>query len=135
MCGGRPWPARRSRSAPSLSGSASGRFDPSAVDVGGRSAVAGRYCISCVIRSDRLNHDRRLRGVGGVNPDGAHWRISEDRAIAAIETGQWSFCVETGGRELPIIVAVSKYGSKYLKGTGDPLQPETLLALPECARS
>ena len=96
--------------------------------------MPGRYCISCVIRSDRLNHDRRIRGVGGVNPDGAHWRISEAEAIAAIEAGRWSFYVETGGRALPIIVAVSKYGSKYLKGADDALQPDTLLALPECAR-
>ena len=87
------------------------------------------------MRSDRMNHDRRLLGVGGVNADGAHWRISADQAVAAIEDGRWSFYVEAGGRERPVIVAVSKYGSKYLKGAGDPLQPETLLALPEAARS
>jgi hypothetical protein len=87
------------------------------------------------MRSDRLNHDRRLLGVGGVNPDGAHWRLAEAEAIAAIEAGRWSFYVEARGREVPIIVAVSKYGSKYLKGAGDALQPETLLALPEGARS
>jgi hypothetical protein len=34
-----------------------------------------------------------------------------------------------------VIVAVSKYGSKYLKGAGNALQPETLPALPEGARS
>lgn len=91
-----------------------------------------RYCISCVIRSDRLNHDRRLRALGGVNPDGAHWRISETAAIAAIEAGRWGFYVEAAGRELPLIVAVSKYGQKYLKGPGDGLQPDSLLRLPDC---
>jgi hypothetical protein len=87
------------------------------------------------MRSDLMNHDRRFLGFGGVNPDGAHWRISQDQAIAAIEAGRWSFYVKVGGRELPVIVAVSKYGSKYLKAAGDGLQPETLLALPEGARS
>jgi hypothetical protein len=101
--------------------------------------VPRRYCISCVIRSDRLNHDRRLRGVGGVNPDGAHWQISETVAIAAIESGRWTFYIETAGesgwRETPVVVALSKYGSKYLKGAGDALHPDSLLALPECART
>ena len=87
------------------------------------------------MRSDLVNHDRRILGFGGVNPDGAHWRITQDQAIAAIEAGRWSFYVKAGGREFPVVVGVSKYGSKYLKGTGDALQPETLLALPEGARS
>ena len=94
-----------------------------------------RYLIHCVARSDLLNHDRRLRGIGGVNPDGAHWRISEAEAIAAIEIGRWSFFVPTAGGELPIVVAVSKYGSKYLKGAGDGRQPDSLLRLPECGSS
>lgn len=97
--------------------------------------MPGRYCISCVTRSDRLNHDRRIRGIGGVNRDGAHWRISEAEAIAAIETGRWGFYVASAGGELPVVVAVSKYGSKYIKGAGDGLQPDSLLALPECARA
>ena len=94
--------------------------------------MPARYLIHCVIRSDRLNHDRRIREIGGVNPDGAHWRVGEAEAIAAIEAGRWSFYVATGGGERPVVVAVSKYGSKYLKGLADPLQPESLLALPEC---
>ena len=93
--------------------------------------MAGRYLIRCVTRSDRLNHDRRIRIIGGVNPDGAHWQISEAEAIAAIEAGRWSFYVDAEGRELPVIVAVSKYGSKYLKCGHDPQQPESLLALPD----
>jgi hypothetical protein len=91
-----------------------------------------RYLIHCVIRSDLLNHDRRLRGIGGVNPDGAHWRISEPEAIAAIEAGRWSFHVDRNGQAQPVIVAVSRYGSKYLKSPGDRLQPDSLLALPDC---
>ena len=94
-----------------------------------------RYQICCVTRSDLLNHDRRLRALGGVNPDGAHWRIKETEAIAAIEAGRWSFYVEVAARPVPVIVAVSKYGNKYLKGVGDGLHPESLLRLPECGRT
>jgi hypothetical protein len=94
--------------------------------------VAARYLICCITRSDRLNHDRRLRRIGGVNRDGAHWQIGEAEAIAAVEAGRWSFYLEAQGRQLSIVVAVSKYGSKYLKAGADPLHPESLLALPEC---
>ena len=97
--------------------------------------MPGRYFVRCVMRSDRLNHDRRIRGIGGVNPDGAHWRISEAEAIAAIEAGRWAFYIKAGERDIPVIVAVSKYGSKYIKCPGDALQPDSLLALPDCARS
>ena len=79
-----------------------------------------------------MNHDRRLRGIGGINPDGTHWRISEADAIAAIEAGSWSFHIERDGRELPVVIAVSRYGGKYLKGASDKLHPDSLLALPEC---
>jgi hypothetical protein len=96
------------------------------------SAVPGRYLIRCINRSDLLNHDRRIRSIGGVNPDGAHWKIGEAEAIAAIEVGRWSFYVQAEGRELAVVVAVSKYGSKYLKTVSDALHPEGLLALPEC---
>jgi hypothetical protein len=82
-----------------------------------------------------MNHDRRLSFVGGVNLDGAHWRISEAEAVAAIEEGRWQFFVATAGRQQPVVVAVSKYGQKYLKAVGDGLQPESLLALPECSRT
>ncbi len=94
--------------------------------------MTARYRICCVTRSDLLNHDRRILGIGGVNPDGAHWRITEAQAIAAIEAGRWSFVVERRGPELPVIVATSKYGLKYIKAAPDALHPETLLALPEC---
>jgi Protein of unknown function (DUF3892) len=94
--------------------------------------VPGRYLICCVKRTALMNHDRRIRGVGGVNPDGARWSISEAEAIAAIEVERWSFYVRHGERERAVVVAVSKYGSKYLKTAEDGLHPEGLLALPEC---
>ena len=94
--------------------------------------VPARYLICYVSRTDLLNHDRRIRSVGGVNADGAHWHLAHAAAIAAIEQGRWSFYIEQGGRPAPVVVAVSKYGSKYLKCSRDVLQPDSLLALPEC---
>ncbi len=94
--------------------------------------MRSRYQISCVQRSDRLNHDRRIRGIGGVNPDGTRWTISSEAAIAAIEEGRWRFFVSHGGRQADVVVAVSRYGTRYLKSADDKLQPDDLLALPEC---
>jgi hypothetical protein len=98
----------------------------------GESAVVARYQIRCISRTALMNHDRRIAGIGGVNPDGAHWSITVEEAIAAIEAGKWSFYIDRGGRQLPVVIAVSKYGSKYIKTTTDTLQPDSLLALPEC---
>jgi hypothetical protein len=91
------------------------------------------YHIDCVGLSDSFNHDRRIRRIGGVNPDGARWQISESAAIAGIEEARWRFCVSSFGRTIDVVVAVSKYGNRYLKTVEDRgIQPEILLALPSC---
>jgi hypothetical protein len=95
--------------------------------------MPSRYQICCIRRSDRLNHDRRIRLIGGVNPDGARWQISEETAIAGIETGQWQFYVARAGHQVDIVVAISRYGGRYIKAADDAgLHPDSLLALPEC---
>ncbi len=95
--------------------------------------MPSRYQIHCVTPSDRLNHDRRIRSIGGVNADGARWRISEATAIAGIESGEWSFYISRAGQAVEIVVALSKYGIKYIKTADDGgLHPDTLLALPQC---
>jgi hypothetical protein len=91
-----------------------------------------RYRIHCIRRSDRMNHDRRIRSFGGVNPDGARWTISEAALIAGIEAGRWRFSVARDGADVDLVVATSKYGNKYAKAAIDGLHPDTLLALPEC---
>jgi hypothetical protein len=96
--------------------------------------MTSRHQIHWITRSDRLNHHQRIRSVGGVNPDGSRWKVSEEAAIAGIEKGSWKFYVVHGGRNVDVIITVSKYGSKYIKTALDGLHPESLLALPE-ARS
>ena len=94
--------------------------------------MSRRYRVQCIVRSDRLNHHQRLLSIGGTNPDGSRWQISEQQAIAAIEARKWSFYIASAGQETEIIIALSKYGTKYLKTALDRVQPDGLLALPEC---
>jgi Protein of unknown function (DUF3892) len=89
--------------------------------------------IRCINKTDRQNPHEHIRSVGGTNPGGARWKLSQPDAIAGIERGEGDFYVERpAGDRVEVIVAVSAYGNKYLKRTADGDQPNNLLALPEC---
>jgi len=88
--------------------------------------------VRCVSKSDRFNPHERITLIGGVNTQGAFWRLTQEDAIVGIESGRWSFFVRAGGRVAAVIVAVSRYGHKYLKTVADGEQPDNLLSLPEC---
>ena len=94
--------------------------------------MAQQVQIGCINKSDRPNPHERILQVGGVNPDGTRWKLSQEQAIAGIEDGRWQFYVSVNGQTVWVIVAVSRYGNKYLKTTADGEQPNNLLSLPEC---
>jgi hypothetical protein len=96
------------------------------------SSMASRHQVRCINKTDRYNPHERIKNIGGANNDGTAWKIPQEEAIIGIESGKWEFYVSRQGRTVDVIVAVSAYGHKYLKTTADGVQPDNLLALPEC---
>ena len=89
--------------------------------------------VRCINKTDRSDPHERIRYIGGVNADSTRWKLSQPDAIAGIESGRWSFYVERpAGDRVNVVVAISRYGNKYLKTTADGDQPNNLLSLPEC---
>lgn len=88
--------------------------------------------ITCIIKSDRPNPHERILYVGGTNADGTRWQLSQEAAIAGIEDGTWQFYVAAGPSSVWVIVAMSRFGNKYLKTKNDGEQPNNLLNLDTC---
>ena len=82
------------------------------------------------VKCDKANPHQRLRYVGGTNPDGTHWKLSEDEAIAGMKEGKWRFWTTGGKKSVWVVTAKSASGREYLKAENDGSQPVTLLALP-----
>lgn len=88
--------------------------------------------VRCINKSDRDNPYERIKAIGGVNSNGTNWKLTQQETIQHIESGEYSFYVQVGGKPVDIIVAKSRYGNKYIKTTADGDEPNNLLSLMEC---
>ena len=93
--------------------------------------MAQRVEVSCINKRPRNDPHERISHVGGLNSDNTRWKLDLDAAIRGIENGTWSFWTKGGGKTADVVVATHN-GNKYLKTLADKVQPDNLLALPEC---
>lgn len=75
----------------------------------------------------------QVTGIGGINPNGSRWFLTEPQAIEGIEQGKWEFFIRVNGREVKIYV-VRRNGRKHLWTDPDGYRPNNLAELPECPR-
>ena len=74
----------------------------------------------------------RILFIGGKNFEGRVWKVSQQQAIIAIESGTWEYFVQKEGKADKLITAVNGTGHKYIKTETDTEQPDNLLNLPDC---
>jgi hypothetical protein len=87
--------------------------------------------VGCINKTHRSEPHERIRAIGGV-AEGTRWKLREEDAIQEIKNARYAFFVERpAGVRVNVIIA-SHLGREYLKTEADGLQPDNLLALPEC---
>jgi len=42
--------------------------------------MSSRYEVKCINKSDRYNPHERILSIGGINPDGTLWRLTQENA-------------------------------------------------------
>ena len=71
--------------------------------------------VKCVNKLDRLNAWERITHLGGINPNGSRWKMTQQETIVAIENNTYGeFYVDRPrGDRVKLVVAVSRFGNKY----------------------
>lgn len=88
--------------------------------------------VECINKNPRNDPHRHITHIGGVNPDGGRWKLTEEAAIQGIRDDKWQFYVSVGGHTVYVSIARGPSGREYLRTNADHYKPDNLLALPEC---
>src|SRR5437867_9385878 len=81
--------------------------------------MAQRVQIECINKTPRQDPHLRISNIGGKNPDGTRWKLSEDDAIAGLTSGKWSFYVSVRGSGTVDVIIAHHLGHEYLKTEAD----------------
>jgi hypothetical protein len=95
--------------------------------------MAQHLRIRCIVKTGQTSAYERIHAIGGVNPNGSGWKLTQDKAISQVENGTSVFYIERpGGQRVDAIIAMDAHANKYLKTVADRDQPDNLLYLPTC---
>jgi hypothetical protein len=93
--------------------------------------MAENHMVRCSTKQRSPGASERITHVGGTNSDGTAWKMSEGDAVAGIKSGKLKFYVNVDAKGVWLVVA-QREGRDYLKSEADDVEPNLLLALPEC---
>jgi hypothetical protein len=88
--------------------------------------------ILCINKADRNNPWERITHIGGLNPNGTRWRLTQEEAIEGINSGKWRFWVASKPKSVWVEVAVSRFDNEYLTTEADGESQNNLLSQDEC---
>ena len=88
------------------------------------------YQIKFVKKSASLNLHEIIESIAGSNFDGSQWQVTVEKAIDAIEFGEWKFYIWDGEKNSNIVVGIIVDGEKYLKAELDNDNESALTHLP-----
>ncbi len=90
-----------------------------------------RYRVVCITkRGGHYNPHERISDVGIATAQGTQ-RYPQEQVISWLDNRVHSFYVMRGGQSVEVIVAAHRE-RKYLTTQADGIEPNNLLALPEC---
>lgn len=96
--------------------------------------MASKRVVSCVALSSNASSSR-VASVGGVHPDGRHWSLSTEAAVAGIDRAEWTFHVEVDGVLVPVIIRTTEAGDRSLCAVGGDAGDDQLMLLPRCPQA
>jgi len=88
--------------------------------------------VTAVVRGTGAAPHQRVAAIGGRNPDGTPWRLSQREAVAGLDRERWAFQVRPAGLDqVPVMVREGPLGHRYLTARTRPGGSDVLSALPE----
>ena len=89
-----------------------------------------RFRVFSLNRSNSEIPNEIILSIGGINSNGAFWRISQATAIEGILSEKYKFYVLYNGIEIDVVLGQFN-NQYYLKSSIDDKIPSVLLSLPE----
>jgi len=106
---------------------------PTSVGIVRRLEMPRYLRIRNVVKTERTGAHEHIKAICGLTPDGTHWTLTHEDAVAQVENGICGFYIERPrDKRYDVIVAMDIYAHKYLKTVADRDQPDQLLFLPAC---